>query len=198
MVASVFVAVVFMKSMDESNFPHDQVVEKADSILSSPVLSVNADDTFPSIGPKNAPVTIVEFSDFQCPFCRLGAFTMNTIQNRYPDKVRLVFRNFPLNSACNPSLDHVVHEFACDTAKAAVCAERQGKFDPGLRVVLREPDFVRNRNEARPAGHRRRRERGQPACVHGLARRRDGDRARHGGRLASRRAVHADVLHQRA
>lgn len=126
----VFVAVVFLSSMNDANFPHDQVVERADSVLSSPVLSVNADDGFPSMGPKNAPITIVEFSDFQCPFCRLGAFTLNTVQNRYPDKVRLVFRNYPLNSSCNPNLDRVAHEYACDAAKAAICALKQGKFEP--------------------------------------------------------------------
>ncbi len=72
----------------------------------------------PSKGPKNAPVTIVEFSDFQCPFCTRLIPTVNQVTANYGDKVQLVFRQFPLN----------FHQFAQKAAEASLCADEQGKF----------------------------------------------------------------------
>ncbi len=73
------------------------------------------------LGDPNAPVTIVEFSDFQCPFC--GKFfdeTFPQIKKKYIDtgKVKLVYRDFPLG----------IHEMAQTYAEAAECAHEQGKF----------------------------------------------------------------------
>ena len=73
---------------------------------------------YPSIGTEDAPVTIVEFSDFQCPFCKQAAATLNHILDKYPQKVRLVFRNFPLPSHIDAQKAH----------EAAACAQDQGKF----------------------------------------------------------------------
>ncbi|MCX5859211.1 MAG: thioredoxin domain-containing protein, partial [Proteobacteria bacterium] len=50
----------------------------------------------PSLGPANAPITILEISDFECPFCARGWTTMDQILKAYPGKIRLTFRNFPL------------------------------------------------------------------------------------------------------
>jgi len=55
-------------------------------------------ETGPSRGPDDAVVTIVEFSDFQCPFCRRALPTLQQVLERYPDDVRLVYRHFPLDS----------------------------------------------------------------------------------------------------
>ena len=74
--------------------------------------------TGPSRGPENAPVTIVEFSDFQCPFCTRAVGTVEQVMQAYPDKVRLVFRHFPLE----------MHKEAPKAAEAAMCANEQGKF----------------------------------------------------------------------
>jgi len=79
------------------------------------------DDGDPSIGSKDATVTIVEFSDFQCPFCeRFYSQTFLQIKSEYIDtgKVRFVYRDFPLN----------FHAQAEKTAEAAECANEQGKF----------------------------------------------------------------------
>jgi protein-disulfide isomerase len=73
---------------------------------------------YPSIGPENAPVTIVEFADFQCPYCAQSASTLNQALARYPGKVRVVFRNFPLS----------FHTYAQKAHEAAECANEQGKF----------------------------------------------------------------------
>ncbi len=74
---------------------------------------------FPSMGPIDAPVTIVEFSDFQCPYCSRLAKTIKKVAEDYPDSVKLVFRQFPLER---------IHPNAAKAAEAALCAADQGKF----------------------------------------------------------------------
>jgi len=74
---------------------------------------------FPTTGPATAPVTIVEFSDFECPYCG-GLFpTMKQVEKNYPETVRIVFRQFPLAS---------IHPHAQKSAEAALCANDQHKF----------------------------------------------------------------------
>lgn len=81
-------------------------------------LRVDVEATGPSKGPADAPVTIVEFSDFQCPFCSRLVPTLDQVMAKYPNQVRLVFRQFPLS----------IHPFAPKAAEAALCANEQGKF----------------------------------------------------------------------
>lgn len=69
----------------------------------------------PGRGPKDAKVTIVEFSDFQCPYCAKGYTTMEEIMKVYGDKVRLVFKHFPLG----------FHQWAEPAAIASACAFEQ-------------------------------------------------------------------------
>ncbi|MBR9678484.1 MAG: DsbA family protein [Nanoarchaeota archaeon] len=85
-----------------------------------PNVQVSVDDD-PVKGSANAPVTIVEFSDFECPFCaRFYEQTMGLIDENYiqTGKVKLVFRDFPL----------AFHENAQKASEAAECADEQGKF----------------------------------------------------------------------
>lgn len=72
----------------------------------------------PTIGPENATVTIIEFSDYLCPSCRKGHKTVNRVKEKYKGKIRWVFKDFPLN----------IHPGARKLAIAAVCADEQGKF----------------------------------------------------------------------
>jgi len=72
----------------------------------------------PALGNGAAPVTIVEFSDFECPFCSRAASTLHRIAQAYGDRVRVVYRDFPLAS----------HRMASRAAEAAHCADEQGKF----------------------------------------------------------------------
>ncbi len=76
-------------------------------------------DGAPFLGPAAAPVTIVEFSDFGCPFCQRVLPTLTRLLARYRDKVKLVFRDFPIDS---------LHPQARKAAEAARCAHDQGKF----------------------------------------------------------------------
>jgi protein-disulfide isomerase len=74
----------------------------------------------PAKGPADAKVTIVEFSDFQCPYCaRFVQETMPQILSNYGDKIRFVFMNFPLSQ---------IHENAEKAAEAGECANEQGAF----------------------------------------------------------------------
>jgi protein-disulfide isomerase len=80
---------------------------------------VAVDATGPALGKQDAPITIVEFGDFQCPFCREAEDTLHSLVAAHPGDVRLVFRQLPLQS---------LHPDATTAAEAAVCANRQGKF----------------------------------------------------------------------
>lgn len=76
-------------------------------------------DDDPSFGPQDAKVVIVEFSDFQCPFCAKVAPTVKRIKESYGDKVLFVFRDFPIAS---------IHPLAEKAAQSAQCAHDQGMF----------------------------------------------------------------------
>jgi protein-disulfide isomerase len=69
-------------------------------------------------GPAAAPVVMVEFSDFQCPFCSQAAALIKQITDAYPNDVRFIYKNYPLP----------FHKEAMPAAKAAVAAGKQGKF----------------------------------------------------------------------
>jgi protein-disulfide isomerase len=85
-----------------------------------PVVRVNVStDGAPVRGAVAAPVTIVEFSDFHCPFCKRVLPTLKQVEEKYGDKVKLVFRNFPLDQ---------LHPGARRAHEAAGCAHEQGKF----------------------------------------------------------------------
>ncbi len=73
--------------------------------------------TFHAIGPENATIEILEFSDFQCKFCKAAAPIVKSVVNSY-DNVKLVYRHFPLP----------YHEFAQKAAEASECAADQDKF----------------------------------------------------------------------
>jgi protein-disulfide isomerase len=72
----------------------------------------------PTLGSEDAPVTIVEWSDFQCPFCKRVTPTIDQIKDEYGDKVRFVFKHMPLS----------IHPQAPGAHAAAEAAHRQGKF----------------------------------------------------------------------
>jgi protein-disulfide isomerase len=72
----------------------------------------------PARGPADAKITIVEFSDFECPYCSRAEESVNQVMEKYAGKVRIVFRHFPLS----------FHPNAPKAAEASACADEQGKF----------------------------------------------------------------------
>jgi protein-disulfide isomerase len=86
--------------------------------LLEPIRMEVAAEGFPAKGPADAAVTIVEFSDFECPYCGRIVPTLQQVTEKYPNEVRFVFRQFPLN----------IHPNAQKAAEASLCANEQGKF----------------------------------------------------------------------
>jgi len=92
----------------------------------SPVFSISTNDQ-PSLGNANAPVTIVAFTDYQCPSCAAMHPTLERLVTEYGDKVRLVTRDFPLSQ----------HTEAFKAAEAAEAARDQGKYWEYIHILLR-------------------------------------------------------------
>jgi protein-disulfide isomerase len=82
----------------------------------------------PHKGPRNAPVKIVEYKDFQCPFCAKVIPTLKQVEKNHQGKVAIVFKHFPLSSQCNPDMGRDMHPAACLAAYWSIAAEDQGKF----------------------------------------------------------------------
>ncbi len=77
-------------------------------------------DGSPSMGPNEARITIVEFSDFECPYCSLAVKEVNSIMAAYPKDTKLIYKQFPLSMHANAPL----------AAAASLAANEQGKFWP--------------------------------------------------------------------
>lgn len=82
--------------------------------------------TSQAVGPAEAKVTIVEFSDFECPACKAAQPALDEVLNKYKDKIRFVYREFPLTQ----------HTLAMGAAQAAEAAGLQGKFWEMHRVLF--------------------------------------------------------------
>ena len=90
----------------------------------------------PARGPANAPVTLVEFSDFQCPYCAIAVSQVEAVLKSHPDNVRLVFKEYPLET----------HPQAALAAAAALAAHKQGKF-----WAMHDALFAHRNDLSRPA-----------------------------------------------
>jgi protein-disulfide isomerase len=88
-------------------------------LIDAPRRDVQIESTDPSLGRSSAPVTVIEFSDFQCPFCQRVAPTLKKVRDTYGDKVRIVWKDFPLTQ---------IHPQAFKAGEAAHCAGDQGKY----------------------------------------------------------------------
>jgi protein-disulfide isomerase len=91
-----------------------------DRLQPPPVVRVQVStDGAPIRGKADAPVTLVEFSDFHCPYCKRVQSTLTKVLEKYPGKIRLLFRHLPLDA---------LHPQARSAAEASWCAQDQGKF----------------------------------------------------------------------
>ena len=83
----------------------------------------------PSLGPKEALLTIVDFSDFKCPHCKHAANILTRLIGEYNGQIRLIFKQFPNDSACNPNIpSNRSSSGSCLLAKVALCAHAQNRF----------------------------------------------------------------------
>jgi protein-disulfide isomerase len=93
-------------------------MEAANQPLAQELQTEIVNGAAPAFGPETASVKIVEFSDFECPFCSRASTVVHQIREKYGDKVRFVFRQYPLP----------MHQHARGAAQAALAAFAQGKF----------------------------------------------------------------------
>ena len=116
----------------------------------APVVPIDLENV-PVKGPPDAPVKVVEYSDFLCPFCRNLAGGLSRFVPQAGGRFGVYFKNYPLDKDCNEALPRSTHPGACELAKGAICAHNQGKFeayhdrvfsaeglhDPGVADVVR-------------------------------------------------------------
>jgi protein-disulfide isomerase len=112
---------------DASKWAHVKPTQLLDAPVSIPVAGA------PSMGPQNAPITLVEFSDFQCPYCIAAVPEIRAILDTYPKDVKLIFKQFPLE----------IHSRAEFAATAALAAQKQGKFWPMHDALFSSHDLSR-------------------------------------------------------
>ncbi|HEX8452343.1 MAG TPA: DsbA family protein [Longimicrobium sp.] len=93
---------------------------------------VYADEGTHRVGPDAAPVTVVEFSDFQCPFCRVIAARLDSLRALHPREVAVVYRHYPLR----------IHPHAVAAARASECAAEQGRFWEMHDAIYREQESI--------------------------------------------------------
>jgi protein-disulfide isomerase len=103
-----------LAAAEASRFAHPPEPKLLDDAVSIPTAGS------PVQGPPNAVITLVEFSDFQCPFCVKAVHQLEAVMKAYPTQVKLIFKQFPLDS----------HPQASISAAAALAAHQQGKFWP--------------------------------------------------------------------
>ena len=85
------------------------------------------------MGPAGAPVQIVEFSDFQCPFCATFAETLRKVRAKYPDRVAVLYRHYPIQQ---------IHPYARTAGLAAECAGEQGRFEAYHDRLFAQQDSI--------------------------------------------------------
>lgn len=88
------------------------------------------------LGDVNAPVTVVEFADFQCPYCASAELIVKQILSQYPDKIRFLYRHFPITTT---------HPYAMDAAIASECANDQNAFwEMHDLIYIRQSEFEKD------------------------------------------------------
>lgn len=94
-----------------------QEIQAQEDMFKNPI-NITLDKETPVKGPENAPITIIEFSDFECPFCQRALSTVYSVLAKYEGKIKLAYKQLPLP----------FHEHAKPAALASIAANNQGKF----------------------------------------------------------------------
>jgi protein-disulfide isomerase len=97
------------------------------------------------IGATNPAVTLIEFSDYECPFCRQAHTQLRALVETYPTQFRMVHRHYPLDKSCNSSIKSRMHENACFAAMIAECAGRQNRFWQANDYLFAEARMLHSR-----------------------------------------------------
>jgi protein-disulfide isomerase len=97
------------------------------ALFEIPMGTVNPSSRAPSWGKPDAPILIVEWADYECPHCARTAKEIKKVLAKHP-QAQLQHRHYPLSSECNPVMTEPMHQDACGAARAAICAQGQGRF----------------------------------------------------------------------
>jgi protein-disulfide isomerase len=134
MAASVVKDTLAGKSAEAIKAELQRAAAEGPPVLDEPVTISTAGD--PVIGPATAKITVVEFSDFQCPYCSKAVAEMKEVMRQMPKEVKLIYKQFPLDS----------HSQAQFGAEASLAAQAQGKFwEMHDLLYAGFPDLSRNR-----------------------------------------------------
>ncbi len=123
--------------------------------------TITTDPSWPVWGNPKAKISIVEFSEFQCPFCKLASFMIKPFLQEFRNDVAYYFVNYPLDMSCNSMLKEPMHPYSCYLSRAALCANERGSFwsyhdklfrnqdnlSPALALDLAANDFGWSRDE---------------------------------------------------
>jgi len=107
--------------------PEGDTVEDLAALFHGAEGPVTLDGTEPTYGSDTAKYQVVEFADYECPFCGRLFPDIHNLPKVDPD-IQIVFKHYPLSGMCNEALSPDRHKFACGAARAADCANRQGLF----------------------------------------------------------------------
>jgi len=132
----VFIEFTSRTQAAETLFDPQQIVAQFESSVQR---EVPVSETDPGLGPTDAPVRMVIFSDFRCPGCRQLAQMIPGLAERFKDRLRIVFKHYPLDSTCNSAVKKEFHPGACHAARAAEAARDQGKFWPFHDALFARP-----------------------------------------------------------
>ena len=84
----------------------------------------------PVRGASDPKITVIEYGDFQCGYCKKVFYALTELKEKYADEVQFTFRHYPMNPDCNSHVRNASHKWACGSAIASECARRQGRFWP--------------------------------------------------------------------
>jgi protein-disulfide isomerase len=93
-------------------------------------------------------LTVTEFSDYECPFCRQSHTQLRALLERFPTELRLVHRHYPLDQSCNLSLATQMHQNACFAAAVAECAGAQNRFWEANDYLFAEARLLHSRSNS--------------------------------------------------
>jgi protein-disulfide isomerase len=100
------------------------------------------------LGALHPVLTLIEWSDYECPYCRETHRGLRRLLEQYPTRFRLVHRHYPLDQSCNSSMSGPMHQNACFAATVAECAGRQGRFWQANDYLFTEARTLHSRGNA--------------------------------------------------
>lgn len=129
------------------DIPQGDGVEDLAKLFSAVEGKLTVDGTEPTYGSDAAKYQVVEFADFECPYCGRLFPEIHELPKQDPD-IQLLFKHYPLSGLCNEGLGTDRHIHACAAARAADCAKRQGKFWELTRLMFKnqknlDPDGIK-------------------------------------------------------